>query len=149
MNINKKEIKNQIKEAEKYDEIAIELWGDRAEQSIKLWKSYSVAQKEEVIEECNRNYLDMVQLIKKGKAIDSQEMQVLVRKWHEYLFYYYEPSLEILTWLADAYKNHPEFREYYEKIDSDLPDFFSSAITHYVDVLETKWLESQYLTLEE
>ena len=51
--------------------------------------------------------------------------------------------------LGDMYKNDPEFRKYYEKIDPDLPDFFGGSIAYYADELATRWLETQYLQLEE
>ena len=60
-----------------------------------------------------------------------------------------EASIEMVESLGDMYKNNPEFRKYYEKIDPDLPDFFGDSIAYYADELATRWLETQYLQLEE
>lgn len=132
-----------------YEDAAIMQWGDRAKKSMDLYKGYTEEQKAQVMEEGNENYREIARLMQEGKSYDSPEVQTAVAKWHEHLFYFYEPSLEILSWLGDAYKSDERFREFYDEIAPELADFFSESIACYVDVLETKWLESQYLTLEQ
>lgn len=132
-----------------YEDEAILKWGERAKQSIDLYKSYTEEQKAQVLEEGNQNYREIARLMQEGMTYDSPPVQDVVRKWHEHLFYFYEPSLEILSWLGDAYKTDERFRAFYEDIAPNLADFFSESISCYVDVLETKWLESQYLSMEE
>lgn len=132
-----------------YEDEAIMKWGELAKKSIDLYKSYTEEQKAQVMEEANENYREISRLMQEGITYDSPQVQAVVRKWHEHLFYFYEPSLEILSGLGETYKNDERFREFYEKIDPNLADFFSESISCYVDVLETKWLESQYLAMEE
>lgn len=54
--------------------------------------------------------------MREGSAKDSTEVQECIRTWHEQLYYFYEPSIEIVESLGDMYKNTPEFREYYENL---------------------------------
>lgn len=80
---------------------------------------------------------------------ESQIIHELLGKWHQFLHYFYEPSLEVLRGLGDTYNIDPEFIKKFEKIDPELPDFLQSAINCYVDELELQWLESQYEVLQE
>ena len=134
---------------DQYEDEAIERWGERAENSIQLWKSYTGDQRDMVLRAMDENYEEIARLMREGAAMDSPEVQERIRTWHEQLYYFYEPSIEMVESLGDRYKNDPEFRKYYEKIDPDLPDFFGGSIAYYADELATRWLETQYLQLEE
>ncbi len=134
---------------DQYESEAINRWGDRAENSIQLWKSYTSDQRDLVLRAMDKNYEIIAQLMKNGASKDSPEVQEHVRTWHEQLYYFYEPSIEIIESLGKMYKDDQEFRKYYEKIDPDLPDFFGDSIAYYADILATKWLETQVLQLEE
>lgn len=132
-----------------YEDEAIMKWGEKAKRSIELYKGYTDEQKAQVMEEANENYREMAKLMDAGMSYDSPQVQTVVSKWHKHLFYFYEPSLEILSWLGETYKSDERFRKFYEEIHPNLADFFSESISCYVDVLEIKWLESQYLSMEE
>ncbi|HKM35964.1 MAG TPA: TipAS antibiotic-recognition domain-containing protein [Lachnospiraceae bacterium] len=136
-------------EMNQYESEAIERWGERAESSIQLWKSYTSDQQDLVLRAMDENYEEIAKLMRKGASMDSPEVQERVKTWHEQLYYFYEPSIEIIENLGDMYKNESEFRKYYEKIDPNLPDFFGDSIAYYADVLATRWLETQFLQLEE
>lgn len=134
---------------EQYEEEATKRWGERAKSSIQLWKSYTSDQRDLVLHAMDENYEEIAKLMREGFAINSPEVQEHIRTWHEQLYYFYEPSIEIVEGLGDMYKNDSEFRKYYEKIDPDLPDFFGDSIAYYADELATRWLEAQCLQLEE
>lgn len=123
---------------DQYEAEAIERWGERAENSIQLWKSYTGAQRDMVLRAMDENYEEIARLMREGAAMDSPEVQERIRTWHEQLYYFYEPSIEMVESLGDMYKNDPEFRKYYEKIDPDLPDFFGDSIAYYADELATR-----------
>jgi hypothetical protein len=57
--------------------------------------------------------------------------------------HFYEPSLEVLRGLGHAYNEDPRFNAFFSAIHPDLPPFLQEAIAHYVDVLETEWLERE------
>ncbi len=70
-------------------------------------------------------------------------------RWHQHLRYFYEPSLEVLRGLGNAYHDHPDFNATFTAMHPDLPAFLQKAITHYVDVLEIEALERELAILEE
>ncbi len=130
-----------------YEEDAVAQWGDNAAQSIKLWKSYSEARQEEIMQEGSDIYKEIVANMDKGA--DSEEIRALLVRWHEHLRYFYEPTIEVLGGLGDMYHDHPDFNATFTKIHPDLPAFLKEAIAVYIDELETKWLEQELGILEE
>ena len=71
-----------------------------------------------------------------GLGPDSPEIQALLGRWHEHMRYFYEPSLETLRGLGEAYHDHPDFNATFTAIHPDLPAFLKKAIAAYVDGLE-------------
>ncbi len=130
-----------------YEKDAVDLWGDNASQSIKLWNSYNDERKAEIMQEGSEIYVEIVTNMDKGG--DSPEIQALLVRWHEHIRYFYEPSIEVLEGLGKMYHDHPDFNATFTKIHPDLPAFLKNAIAIYVDELETKWLERELGILEE
>ncbi len=147
--MKKRKNRNVHQTMDQYEAEAIERWGERAESSIQLWKSYTSNQQDLVLRAMDENYEEIAKLMREGTPMDSAKVQERVRIWHEQLYYFYEPSIEVIENLGEMYKNDREFRKYYEKIDQALPDFFGDSIAYYADVLATRWLETQSLQLEE
>ncbi len=117
-------------------------WGpDIVNQSIKLWNSYSEAQKQAIGEEGSRIYSDLVDALEAGKSAQSVEVQAIVQRWHHHLRYFYEPTLDILRGLGEAYNSHPDFNATFTKLHPDLPEYLQAAITQYVDDLEYAEIE--------
>lgn len=136
------------KEQKQYENDAMRQWGeDRVTQSTQNWNSYSKKKQEQIMEECNSIFQELADNMHHGS--DSQLIQELLIKWHQFIHYFYEPSLEVLRGLGDVYSYDPEFRKVFEDIDPQLPDFLLSSINCYVDELEMRWLESQYEVLQE
>ena len=122
-----------------YEAQATELWGDTVTQSVRLWNSYSAEEKAAVMEEGSRVYQEIAENMHRGPQ--SPEIQDLLARWHKHIYSFYEPSLEVLAGLGDMYHDHPDFNATFTAIHPDLPAFLKEAIAHYVDVLETRWLE--------
>ena len=148
-NMKKNKNQNINQTMDQYEAEAIERWGERAENSIQLWKTYTGDQRDMVLRAMDENYEEIARLMREGAAKESPEVQECIRTWHEQLYYFYEPSIEMVESLGDMYKSDPEFRKYYEKIDPDLPDFFGDSIAYHANELATRWLETQYLQEEE
>lgn len=131
-----------------YEQEAKQQFGeDRVKESLQLWNSYTDAQKEQIKQEGSQVYLDLVKHMDQGHA--SPDVQAILVRWHQHLRYFYEPSLEVLRGLGNGYNEHPDFNATFTAIHPDLPAFLQKAITHYVDVLETEWLERELAILEE
>ncbi|MDW8741595.1 TipAS antibiotic-recognition domain-containing protein [Streptococcus suis] len=122
-------------------------WGSSlVKESNKNWNSYSDTQQEDILEECEKIFLEIANFQKEG--VESEEIKALLVRWHKFIQYFYEPSLEVLRGLGYLYADDERFRVKFEEIDPNLPDFLKSAIDYYVDELEDIWLQEQYETLE-
>ena len=132
---------------EQYENQARSQWGeDRVMQSKHRWNSYDEKKKDQIMEECKSIFEKLADNMQYGA--DSEVIQELLTKWHKFIQYFYEPSLEVLRGLGEVYSYDPEFRKVFEAIDPALPDFLQSSINCYVDELEMIWLESQYEVLQ-
>lgn len=131
-----------------YEQEAMRQWGEaNVKESIQLWNSYSKQRQAEIMQEGSRIYQELAAHMDRGPH--SPEVQALLARWHQHLRYFYEPSLEVLRGLGNAYNEHPDFNATFTAIHPDLPPFLQQAITHYVDVLETEWLERELGLLKE
>jgi hypothetical protein len=148
--MSKKELFKQISEEKQteYEVEAIKHWGeDRVKQSNQLYNSYNQQQKELIEKEGVAIYKKLIANMHYGP--ESREIQTILVQWHQYLQYFYEPSLELLEGLANCYNEHPGFNAYFTAMDPGLPDFLQKSISYYVDELETRWLEREYGILQE
>ena len=131
-----------------YEQEARQRWGAAGvDESLKLWSSYSKAQQDQILQEGGQIYQELAAQMGRGPA--SPEVQALLARWHQHLRYFYEPSLEVLRGLGNAYNEHPDFNATFTAIHPDLPPCLQQAIAHYVDVLETEWLERELGILKE
>lgn len=117
--------------------IRLEYGPDIVNESVKLWNSYSKAQKERISEEGNQIYDDLLKALKAGQSPQSDEVQAILPRWHQHLRYFYEPTLDILRGLGATYNTHPDFIANFKKLHPNLPGFLQEAISLYVDDLET------------
>jgi DNA-binding transcriptional MerR regulator len=117
-------------------------WGpDTVNKSIKLYNSYSDAQKKAIGEEGNQVYSDIIDALEAGKDPNSPEVQDIFQRWHQHLRYFYEPTFDVLRGLGEMYNTHPEFIATFVKLHPDLPPYLQEGIRQYVDDLETAELE--------
>lgn len=150
VNMSQKKIFAGFSEAkqQEYEQEAMRQWGEAGvKESIQLWNSYSKERQAAIMQEGSQIYQAVVAHIPDGPA--SPEVQALLVRWHQHLRYFYEPTLEVLRGLGNAYNEHPDFNATFTAIHPDLPPFLQQAITHYVDVLETEWLERELGLLKE
>lgn len=110
-------------------------------ESNKKWNDYTKSQQTFIKEEGNRIYRDIVTQIEAGKKASDAEVQSILVEWHEHIRYFYEPTLAILAGLGQLYNSSPDFIANFTELHPDLPSFLETAITQYVDDLETAELE--------
>lgn len=134
------------KQAE-YEKQALDNWGDGAKESIALWNSYSKEEQERILAQGGQIFKDIADLIPRGAQSD--EVQAAMARWHQHLRYFYEPTFDILRGLGTMYNEHADFRATFTAIHPDLPAFLQQAMNHYVDRLETEWLERELGILKE
>ncbi len=131
----------------RYEAEAVDRWGDTVKQTTKLWNSYSDEHKAAVMAEAGAIYAALVAAMPSGPA--SAEAQALLEQWHQNMRHFFEPSIETLRGLGEAYHDHPGFNATFTAFDPDLPAFLKAAIAVYVDTLETRWLEQELGILKE
>ena len=121
-------------EEKRYAQEAAEAYGEeRVRESYKRWNSYSQQQKQQIGEEGNAVYADLVEAMPKGA--DSPDVQAILVRWHQHLRYFYEPTPEILRGLGQLYNSHPDFIANFQKLHPDLPAFLEQAIAVYCEKL--------------
>lgn len=120
-------------------EIRLEYGADTVKESVKRWGSYTQTQKQAILDEGNVIYASIVTAIEAKTPADS--IDTLMRRWHEHIRYFYEPTLEILRGLGDMYTTHPDFIANFAQLHPDLGEYMKEAITHYVDELEYAEIE--------
>jgi MerR family transcriptional regulator, thiopeptide resistance regulator len=125
-----------------YEQEAMKRYGEETvKASMRRWNGYTEEQKAQIMSDGGAIYAALVEQMAQGPT--SPEAQAILVRWHQHLRYFYEPSLEILRGLGNAYNEDPEFNAFFTAIHTDLPPFLQVAITYYVDMLETEWLERE------
>lgn len=120
---------------QQYEEEVKERYGDEAlNESRRRMASYSKYQLEQIKDEGNAIYRDLVAAIPTGPA--SAQTQACIARWHQHLRYFYEPTTEILLGLGDLYNDHPDFLSNFRRIHPDLAPFIREAIQFYCQQLE-------------
>ncbi|USS93218.1 TipAS antibiotic-recognition domain-containing protein [Fructilactobacillus ixorae] len=138
--------KNKHKQ-DKIERCLSDQYGDQEiKQTKQHWNDYSDSEKAAILKEGDAIFVDLAQL--KDQAPDSEEVQQIMVRWHQFLLNFYEPSIELLSGLNEMYANDPKFKKKFAKIDPALPDFLHAAIDTYVDQLENQWIEEQQETLD-
>lgn len=128
-----------------YEQEAIQQYSeDTVKQSIKRWNSYTKHQQKQIKAEGGAIYTDFVAAMDKGAA--SSEVQAIVKRWHEHIRYFYEPTVEVLRGLGQHYNDHPDFVAFFQKIHPSLPEFMREAITHYCNTVENHVLAETGVT---
>lgn len=115
------------------DEAARRWDAEKVRESNRLWKSYSAEKKQQIKDEGNAIYTEIVAAMDQDAG--SAAVQALIARWHQHLRYFYEPTPEILRGLGQGYNSDPAFHATFAALHPDLPAFLEAAITQYVDAL--------------
>jgi DNA-binding transcriptional MerR regulator len=114
-----------------YEKEAASRWGEEeVKESVRLWNSYSAEKKQQIANEGNAVYRDLVLAIPDGP--DSPKAQDCIARWHQHMRYFYDPTPEIMLGLADGYNDDPAFNEKFVEIHPELAGFMRKAIQIYV-----------------
>jgi len=117
---------------EEYAQQARQRWDpELVDQSMNLWKRYTPEKKQQIMDEGKTIYVDILENMQAGKAPDSPEIQDCLVRWHQHMRFFYEPSWGMLRGLGQMYAASPDFRETFEKMHPNLPDFLNEAIRVY------------------
>ncbi len=119
---------------EKYQKEAARRWGEeQVNESAALWNSYSAEKRQQIADEGNAVYRDLVAAMPLGA--DSGAVQACIARWHQHLRYFFEPTPEILLGLADGYNDDPAFSRNFKRMHPDLAIFMREAVRFYLKKL--------------
>jgi len=118
-----------------YEEEAAQRWDEATvRESNRQWRSYPDEKKRAILQEGQTIYRDLIAAMPQGPT--SAAAQDGVRRWHENLRNFYEPSPEMLLGLGDLYNEDPAFNATFTKLHPDLASFMREAIQYYVASLK-------------
>jgi DNA-binding transcriptional MerR regulator len=98
--------------------------------SMKKWKGYTAAEKEQIGTEGDAVYADLLAAMGQGPA--SSAAQAAVVRWRRHIEYFWTPNDEQLLGLAEGYNSDPRFKENFDRIDPRLAEFIRDAVEIYV-----------------
>jgi DNA-binding transcriptional MerR regulator len=120
---------NEEKQKEYEVQVAQRYGEETLNESRRRWGSYTAAQKQQIMDEGNAIYADLVQAIRLGP--ESPQAQAGIARWHQHLRYFYEPNTEILLGLGDLYNEDPQFSANFARLHPGLAEFMREAIKIY------------------
>lgn len=118
-----REIKEEVNE--KYD---AEVVAESNQNIGKMTKADFDAIKEEQIQQAK----DLAKLM--DQAVDSDEVQAVIRRHHQTNEKFYKTSVEMYKGLADMYVSDVRFTEFYDKHKSGLAKFLRDAMYVYAEI---------------
>jgi DNA-binding transcriptional MerR regulator len=108
------------------------LWGaEIVDESEKKVRNMSKAAFAAVMREGESVNLDLARLISKDPS--DKAVQSVIARHHAWILHFWTPTEETYRGLGMTYKEHPEFRAFYEKYAPGLADFLQSAIERYCE----------------
>ncbi len=138
------------KEQKQYEREARLTYGpDNVNESIRRWESYDKKKRQAIMDEGSEIYIGLAKALRKNLPADSAEVQDLIRRWHEHIHYFYEPTTEILRGLGELYVTDTRFTDNIDSVETGLSEYMKGAINVYVDKIETRELERMLADDEE
>ncbi len=120
---------------QKYKDEVEEKWGktDAYKESIIRVGKMTKGELENVKKEAGDITFKIADLMNKGFAPDSNEVQVQIDRFYKHLSNFYDPSYEMFRGLGKMYIEDIRFTETYEKVAKGLAAFKSEAMVFYTD----------------
>jgi DNA-binding transcriptional MerR regulator len=117
---------------EQYAKETKEKWGDTVAYKEYSAKAYSTEKQNEIIDGMNALMAEFAECKASGTAPESNEAQVLVKKWQAYITdNYYTCTKEILAGLGAMYTADERFKANIDKYGKGTSEFMRAAILEY------------------
>jgi len=118
----------------KYAAEAAERWDpELVKNSTTKWNRASPAEQQKIMAESEEIYKEIAALM--TRPVSDADVQTQIRRWHQHLTFFYEPTPEILRGLGQMYLDDARFKATFDKLDENLAAYLKEAITFYVDNL--------------
>lgn len=110
-------------------------------ESSRRWKSYTAEEQQRIMGEWGAINRALAAQMEQHAPASDPAVQAVIRRWHEQIRRFYEPTHEIMRGLADGYVEDERFRQNYEAVADGLAEYMRAAVLEYVDALETAEIE--------
>ena len=122
---------------EEYEQEIRQKYGDKLwEQSQQRYATLSKAEQEAIGREGEQITLDILSGFDKG--FDHPDVQANIARWHQYMQYFYDCSLETFDGLGRMYVDDPRFKALYDGRREGFASFMQHAMSHYVEAQTAK-----------
>ena len=119
-------------EQAKYEEEAKQMYDPEiVKTSNEKWRKLTDAEKQQIGEEGNAVYRDILQAMPNGAS--SPEVQACIERWRKHMEHFWSPNDDQLLGLANLYNDDPRFKANFDKIDHQLAAFMREAVKIYVE----------------
>jgi DNA-binding transcriptional MerR regulator len=119
-------------EQAKYEEEAKQMYDPEiVKTSNEKWRKLTDAEKQQIGEESNTVYRDILQAMPNGAS--SPEVQACIERWRKHMEHFWSPNDDQLLGLANLYNDDPRFKANFDKIDPQLAAFMREAVKIYVE----------------
>lgn len=121
------------KQMEEYQKEAEERWGDTDawKQSQQRTKHFTKADYDRLAKDGAAWTQKMADVMQKGFAVDSPEVQTMIGQHYNALRTFYEPNYEMYQGLGQMYVDDTRFAAYYEKFATGLAVFMRDAMVFF------------------
>jgi DNA-binding transcriptional MerR regulator len=140
---NKKDDKKKLfkgfseKKQKEYErEARLQYGPDLVNESAARWEGYGKAKQADIMAEAGDIYADLVAAMQDDLPAGSETVNAILRRWHDNIRHFYEPTLDILRGLGTLYNTDPAFQKTFRKFHDDLPAYLEQVVGAYVDELE-------------
>ena len=124
-----------VKQQQEYEKEALQLYDPEVvKESNRKWKGYTDAEKQQIGEEGNVVYADIVAAMPLGAG--SAQVQACIQRWREHMNYFWTPSPDQLLAIAEGYSSDPKFKKNFDKVHLGLAEFMGEAVRFYIHNLE-------------
>ena len=94
--------------------------------SNRKWRSYTAAQKEQILAEGSAVYQDFVDAMAQGAA--SAAARACIERWRRHMDYFWTPNEEQLLGIAEGYLSDARFKATFDRIHPHLAEFIRDAV---------------------
>lgn len=78
-------------------------------------------------------HLQLVEALKQGEEVNSESVQDMIQQHYDWVNNFWTPTKETYLGLGQMYLDHPDFREFYNRLHPDLVEYLVAAMKMFAD----------------
>ena len=120
-----------------YEQYIVKYYGTKGEdllfESKKRTEKWGDKEWRQAKDEGDLIHKDLAKAIDSGLSPESEEVQRIIRRHFEMQGKYFDLTKDVYTGLADLYKDHPDFKKYFDVYHKDMIPFIGKAIKYFAE----------------